>query len=174
MPRQITQSVRSSIEDANSGEFFPVFAEITHPTLADPIRVVNDVVDYLYEGDRYHGCPFDIELLGDADGPPRARITVQNVDQRIGAAIEAISTSPRLTLRVMAQSDFGPIAEVDGRRTRSPLGTPVVEYEAGWLSLANITGNIISVSAEIVSYDVGREYWPGVRATQRNAPALSR
>lgn len=183
MPRTLSQGYRNELEASRSGEVTLVFASITHPSIVDPIRVVSDVVDYMRIVDdlagapvsvRYLGIPFEIELLTDGDAPPRGKITVQNVDQAIGAAIEDMTDSPRLLLEIIALSDFGNIEMIDGRRTRQPVGTPTIEYSAAHLALKNIQGNAISVSADITVYDVQREPWPGIRTTQNRLPGLYR
>ncbi|WP_018456799.1 DUF1833 family protein [Bradyrhizobium sp. WSM4349] len=183
MPRSLSQGYRNELEASRSAEVTLVFATITHPDIVDPIRVVSDVVDYMRVLNdlagapvsvRYIGIPFDIELLTDGDAPPRGKITIQNVDQAVGAAIEDMSDSPRLMLEILALSDFGDIEIIDDRRTRQPLGTPTIEYSAAHLSLKNITGNAISVSADITVYDVQREPWPGIRTTQNRLPGLYR
>lgn len=183
MPRSLSQGYRNELEASRSGEVTLVFATITHPDIVEPIRVVSDVVDYLRtENDlagtpvsvRYIGIPFEVELLTDGDSPPRGKLTIQNVDQAVGAAIEHMTDSPRLRLEILVLSDFGDITMVDARRTRQPLGTPVIEYSAAHLALKNITGNAISVSAEITVYDVQREPWPGIRTTQNRLPGLYR
>lgn len=172
MPRSISQSLRNELEATHSGEFMVVFATITHPDIPTPIRIAGDVVDYILDGKRYLGCPFELSILSDGESLPRGRISIANVDQRVGAAIEDMVDSPRIDLQICAQSDFDAIATIDGQRTRAETSTATVEYDAKWLRMTNITVDAISVSADISSFDVGREYWPGVRAIKANCPGL--
>jgi hypothetical protein len=189
MPRNLSTGYRNSLEASRDGDMTLVFATITHPDIVDPIRVVSDVVDYMRDetglgGEpvevRYIGIPFLIELLSDGESPPRGKITIQNVDQAVGAAIEDMSDSPRLKLELLALSDFGDVELIfdpamnEERRSRRPVGTPVIEYSAAHLSLRNISGNAITVSADIAVYDVQRDPWPGIRTTQNRLPGLYR
>jgi hypothetical protein len=175
MPRILNSAFRQAIEASASSELLLCFATITHPQLAMPIYTVCDVVDYIYNGNRFYGVPFDFTLLTDNDKPPVCTIRIQNVDQIIGNAVLALNTVwPRLLLQVMAGSDWGPVF-TDGptqRRTRSPLGTPTVEYQANHLRINKVTCDAISVQGDITSIDLTREPWPSTRATKDRLPGL--
>lgn len=172
MPRTLSVDFRNSLETVTSDEMALVFATVTHSSLLVPIRAVNDVVDYIYGGERYFGVPFEIVLLSDDDNPPTARIRIQNVDQIIGNALLDIPSSPMLTLTILALSDFGAVATVDDRRTRTEVGTPTVEMTASHLRLDHVTIDAVMVEAEIKSYDVVNEPYPSVRATHDRLPGL--
>lgn len=171
MPRSIPAVVRRELEAPQTALFLLVLAEITHPDLLEPARVANDVVSYSLGGNLYVGIPFEIELLSDGDRPPRGRLGVSNVDQRIAEVVLALSSPPRVKLEIYDGSDF---AAPDASRVRAAIGTPTPFYSARHLRLKNISGNVASISGELTSWDPGRETWPSIRATRDRLPGLFR
>ena len=174
MPRTVTTPFIEATESQESGEQFITFLEIDHPNLIDPLRVANDVVDYMYESNRYTGFPFEFELLSDSDRPPVAGIRFQNVNQRIGEIILAMDASPTLKITGLTGSDFGDPETLDGITTRSPIGTPDIEYQASRLQLRNVKGDAVAIEAEVYLWRPTLEPWPGLRATIDRLPALYR
>jgi hypothetical protein len=169
MPRSISATLRRDLEEPRSNEYLVILLEITHPSLAIPIRVANDVVAYVYESNTYLGFPFEFELLGDGTQVPRGRIRIQNVDRQIGEAVLELISPPELTITILASSDFTQ-ALSDGKRM--PIDTPIVEYQASHLVFGNISVDALSISGEIVSFDMGTEPWPAVRTTADRLPGL--
>jgi hypothetical protein len=171
MARQISASLRKELEDQETGDAILVFITITHPDLDEAIRVVSDTVDYVWNSDTYIGFPFDIQLLTDNDSPPRASLTIQNVDRRIGNAIDSLTSPPRFRIDVMGASWFDqtvvPRVAID-----SP--EPEADYTADRLFLSDVTVTAFEVSATIVSWNYVQEVWPGIRATQSRLPGLYR
>jgi hypothetical protein len=103
MPRTVSTSFRRATEQPASGVVALVFLEIDHAKLAEPIRLVSDQVDYIWQGKRWlGGMPFEAELLSDEEGPPRAKLRVQNIDQRIGEVVLAIDSPPTIEASVLA------------------------------------------------------------------------
>lgn len=172
MPRTLSTDFRNSLEAPASDDVVLPFATITHPSLSDPIRAVCDVVDYIYGGNRYYGVPFAFTVLSDGERPPVAHIQVQNVDQIIGNVVLTLSTSPRLKLELLALSDFGDVTLLAGRKTRSALGTPTVEYSADHLLLFNVSADAMTIEADIRSFDLSQEPWPSIRSTRERLPGL--
>jgi hypothetical protein len=50
MPRVISASLRRALESRYSGDANLVFVTISNPVLSEPIRIVNDTVDFSYDG----------------------------------------------------------------------------------------------------------------------------
>lgn len=167
--RTISTAFRRSAEARESGDVFLEFIRITHDALSEPIRCVNDIVDFMYGGELYVGCPFSLSLLTDTDQPPRAQLSVQNVDRRIGEAILAIDTPPLLLIKLLSSVDFDLSV-----KPRTPIGTPIVEYEADFLRLENVSVDAMTVTADIASWDFTQEPWPAIRATKGRLPGLYR
>lgn len=172
MPRAITTPLRRALEEPRSAEYIAILLRITHTTLLEPIRVANDVVDYIYQDETYLGFPFEIELVSDSANVPRGQLRIQNVDRRIGEAIIRLTSPPQLSILLFAQSDFGDISS--GSRVREPLTDtdPVPEYEAHHLILSNVSVNAMAVAGEIQSFDMSNEPWPAIRTTADRLPGL--
>ena len=169
MPRPISASLRRWLDMQESGEAILAFLTITHADLADPITVVSDGVDYVWDGVTYIGFPFRFGLLSDEEGPPRCQIEVQNVDRKIGDALRALSSPARLRLDLVAAGEFDRASD-----PRVALGTPPVEYSASHLFLVNVAVDAMMVTGDVVSWDYTQDTWPARRATQDRYPGLFR
>lgn len=169
MTRSISDALLAEMVQPQSGVLLLQFAEISHPSLALPIRVVSDVKDYVWGGETYSGVPFRLELLSDGERPPRGAITIQNVDRRIGEMARALATPPHLTITLLSSDDFDLTAD-----PRTETGTATVEYQASHLRLKKIRADAIAVQAEIMSFDPSAEPWPQTRATKDRLPGLFR
>ncbi len=168
--RTLSTAFRTSLEASANPDAVMVFATITHATLADPIRVVNDIVDYQWQGNRFTGVPFMIELLSDTDAPPTAKSRMQNVNGVIGQAVLGLVSSPRIQLDILASSDFAD--PVDNLRVE--IGSPTAEYSAPRLRLRNVSGDAMMVEGELYSFDLSREPYPVIRTTKDRLPGLYR
>lgn len=170
MPRiSITSAMRATVNAQASDDVIMAFIEITHPSLSDSIRVVNDTKNFTYGGATWIGFPFDIVILTDDENPPTASLAIQNIDQDIGEAIQSCRTPPRLHLFLLHSDDFNLAVT-----PRAPIGTPAVEYSASKLFLANVKIDPLQIEAEIVGWDYLQRTWPGIRATQNRLPGLFR
>lgn len=85
--RTLSPAAIASLTTENTAEVWLVLLEINHPSMATPIRVVNDNQDCTSNGLLYQGLPFNIELPGEnAEAPGFATISIPNVDREIVAA----------------------------------------------------------------------------------------
>jgi len=172
MPRNISLSFRRSAESSFADEVDLCFLTLTHPNLLEPVRVVWDSKDFVYAGNTYTGFPFDITILSDDDAPPKAQLTIQNVDSRIGETVRSLLTPPRLKIELLSSADFDltvdPRTEIDS----SPGATAV--YVADRLFLTNVKVDPMVVSGDIIGWDYLQRVWPGVRARQDLFPGLFR
>lgn len=159
------------MEEPRSDEYIIVLLEIQIPQSTTVIRVANDVVDYVYNGNTYIGFPFEIELVGDVERMPRGTLRIQNVDQRIGEAVLELVNPPRLAILLFAQSDFEP-TEVGGRTRNELSGGIQPEYEARNLVFGNVSVDAVNLSGEILSFDMSNEPWPAIRSTAERLPGL--
>lgn len=76
--------------------------EITHPDVPAPVRVVNDAVDRVLDGETYTALRFGIRLAGDTEGQaPRAELVVDNVGRPLTQWIERSGGGSGSTVRVM-------------------------------------------------------------------------
>lgn len=144
------------------------FLTIEHRALAEPIRVVCDVMDYMVDGVLYKGCPFETTTLPDNESAPRVQLRVQNVDRRIGEALRAISDRARVLIEVRSSADFDLSQDPRVMIDDAPV------YSASHLELIDVTVTPIDVTGTVFLRDFSQEPFPGVRATQSRCPGLFR
>lgn len=171
MTRPLPLSLRRNIEANFSDEVNLIFLTIDHSTLAEPIRVVLDTKNYIYNGDLYIGFPFDITILSDDENPPTARLAIQNVDSEIGAAIRRLTSPPRLRIDLLHSDDFN-ITVSPRIAVASPA--PDVITLGNHLFLVNVSVNAAEVTGDIKGWDYLQRVWPGRRAMQDTFPGLFR
>lgn len=166
MTRPITSSFRTTLEAANAADLAIIFATITHPDLEAALTVNSDIADYVLGGVTFLGTAFSCALLTDDDQPPKATVSIQNVDRAIGEAVQLLSSSPKIKLEIYARSDF------DGGTPRLPVSTPSVQYSAQGLFLTNVTCDAMGFTADLTTYDIASEPWPAIRSTVDRLPGL--
>lgn len=169
MPRSISSSYRQSIESQMSSDTDLLFLTIYHSTMDTPIRVVNDNVNYSFQGYTWQWFPFKLSLMSDDESAPSAKLTINNVSSQIGQAIRRLTRAPRLRIELYASFEFDLTVT-----PRVPIGTPTAQYIADFLFLTNITVNQAEVSANIVGWDYTQKVFPGVRASIDRTPGLFR
>lgn len=76
--------------------------EIRHPDIAEPVRVVNDLVDHEIGGETFVPLRFDARAITDEEGrAPRAEIQVDNVGQVLTEWLERAQGGAGATVRAM-------------------------------------------------------------------------
>lgn len=166
--RNVPQSVISEIEKQASEEALLIFLSIYHEDLIEPIRVVSDVENFILDGDEYVGFDFKINLLSDSDSAPQARLTIMNVDEQIGRAVQRSTSPVNLSLQILPMSEFDTSVV-----PRTQLNTPAIRvYRAAHLRLTEVTGDLMQISGKISSWDYSQEPWPALKATESRFPGL--
>lgn len=96
---------QSAFADA-TGDVWLVLLTISHPDLADDIRVVNNTEQITSNGQVFLSFPFEINLPDEKDdAPSRAKLTIDNVSREIGQTIREITTPPQITIEVIRAED---------------------------------------------------------------------
>lgn len=167
--RTLATATRAAIEREASPDALLAFLTITHPALAYPIRVVSDVVDYVWSGLTYTGLPFEISAVTDDESAPSSEIRVQNVDRRIGAALRALPDRAAVRLDVLSSADFDLSVE-----PRAEVGTAAPIYGFAYFELVDVTANAVEITGRLFLRDPTQEPWPGIAATQSRLPGLFR
>lgn len=142
----LSQAYRDAAYPQETGEAFVALLTITHPELADPILLTDSGVDIAYASDlldangnvaaiagTYLSVPIEVIPPGQSDEQPRGSLRVPNVDQAIGAVIEAISDPLGITITVVLASD----------------PTDIVGGPHQLLELANVRGDALVVEGEL-------------------------
>lgn len=99
-----TQSTRALAGQfaQQTDEVFLVLLTMTHPSLAVPIRVVNNNEDVVSRGNNYIALGFEVSLPGEEpDRPTLASLKIDNVDRTVIVALRQILTPPLVTLEVV-------------------------------------------------------------------------
>ncbi len=128
----------------NESDLPLVLLTISHASLSDDIRVVNNKVNITSAGLEYIGFPFDIQLPDSKeDSQPSAKLTISNVSREIGQAIRLISTPPSVKITIVRQD------------------TPdIMEAQFVGMRLNNVKYNVLTVSADLEFEDLTREEFP--------------
>ena len=167
--RTIPDGVRRELDREESAEQILAFLTIAHPTLLDDIRVVSDPVDHVLGGLTFTGFVFNITVLSDDDRPPFTQLTIQNSDRAIGNALRLIDSPPKLTLKLIAGSEFDQTVD-----PRTEIATAALTYSASELILINVEVDVLQITGRLQIRDYSSEMWPGTHAVQVNFPGLFR
>lgn len=152
-----SQAYRDAAYPQETGEVFATLLTITHPDLAEPILLTDAGEDVVYGSDlldangnvaalagTYLSVPIEVVAPGQSDEQPRGSIRVPNVDQTIGAVIDAISDPLGITITVVLMSDTSDI-----------VGGPHLMLE-----MANVRGDALVVEGELSRPSLTVEPWP--------------
>jgi hypothetical protein len=118
---------------------------------------VANTQDITSRGDVYRSAYFVLDVVTDTESPPRATMTIPNVDREIGAAIMLLSSPAEVAIEVLALSHLD-----------EPL------YRAARLELRNPQINAIQVSGDLVGHDYSTENMGTLRITPGRFPAYFR
>ena len=81
--------------------------EISHPAIAQPVRVINDTIGRAIEGNDYVALRFDARLADDIAGQaPQAELAIDNVGRALTQWIEATGGGAGASVRVMQVLDI--------------------------------------------------------------------
>jgi hypothetical protein len=84
-----SQQFKSTIASVNAAESPILLLEISHPSLSQPVRVVNDTDDITSNGNLFIACAFRYVLPDDFEGQiPKARISIDNIGKDLMYWIE--------------------------------------------------------------------------------------
>lgn len=92
MPRTLSSTARRALFAQETGEVFLLLLTISHPSLAQPIRVVNNSEDVTSGGWVYQRFPFELALPPETeDAPPTVQLRIANADRQIVQAVRSLS-----------------------------------------------------------------------------------
>jgi hypothetical protein len=147
------------------------FLTITHPGLNPPIRVAADYYAYAFGGETYLAAPFDVQPLTDNEQTPSAELRVQNIDRRIGQALETDAAGTRALVSAVAHSSEDFDLSVVPRVPKDAGDLPAI-YSFQMFELADVRGDVLEITGRITLIDITQEPWPYIRATQDRFPGL--
>lgn len=156
-----------------------VFLELSHRSLSDAIRVVNDFtalnsstgtrVPYRYGGKDYISFPFDFALVTDNSRIPQTKLRIPNVDKSIGQSLLKIIDPIKVRVTMLSSGDFS----LNGGGTAMvSVGTPTTQKQWVISYLRNVTWDRNAIEGDLKGLDISREPFPLQRATPERAPGL--
>lgn len=105
MAKSLSANFLSAANAQETGEVVLVLLTISHAVLALPIRLTSDQVMTVSRGQSYLPSAFSVGRPSDsAEDLPAVQLTIDNVDQVVGDAINAISSSPTVLMEVVLAS----------------------------------------------------------------------
>ncbi|MBS8228404.1 DUF1833 family protein [Vannielia litorea] len=163
--RDIPEAVLARMEAADSPDALLCFLTISHPSLATPLRLVNDVVDYDRDGALFTGLPFEFTPLSEDERAGQGELTVQNISREIGLAIDGLDARPQVAVEICSSADFDLTVE-----PREELTTPASIYAFAGFEITEVEVTAIEARARIALRDIDGEPWPYIRATEARCP----
>ncbi len=156
MSRDITITAKQAIYSQQTSEVFLVLLTIDHADLGAPIRVVNNTVDIVSNGNTFIGFPFFIDMPQERDDQlARVTLTIDNVDRQIVTAVRSLTSAPSVVMEIVLASDPDTI-------------------EAGPFSftMRDVRYDSLVVEGELSFEDVLNEPYPGDSFTPATHPGL--
>jgi Domain of unknown function (DUF1833) len=150
----ISEAMARAILGHRSDEVALVLLTITSADFTT-IRVVNDGADITSNGNEFLKFPFVIDLPGDGEGVPVARLQIQNVSRQIWEAIEAATATINVKIEVILASD-----------------PDTIEKSFDGLELRNVVCNALTVEGELTTQQFTAEPYPHIRAIPSRLPGL--
>jgi hypothetical protein len=88
-----------------TSEVWLVLLTLSHPSLSDSLRFVNDYASHTSGSDIYIAFPFEIEFpSADPDSIPEARINIDNIDRSVVKSMRSFGSAPTVTIEVVLAS----------------------------------------------------------------------
>jgi hypothetical protein len=138
------------------GGGFLVLLTISHATLVDPIRVVNNTVDVVSNGDTYTAFPFKVKLPNDrADDAPAATLQIDNVSRELQVLVRSITTPPTVQIDVVRMDDFD-----------------TIEMSLPPFKLRNVEWDITTMFGDLKIDNIASEPFPQRSFTPSEYPAI--
>lgn len=156
MARTISANARSQIQATETQDVILVVLDINHSSLANPIRVVNNNQNIVYNGNTYLASSFRFTPPAQEEGElRRATLSISNVDRSLITLVRSITTSPTVTANVVF------------------VGA-TVEREAGpWdFDLFDVSYNAETITGTLVYNFKPKQTLSTVRVTFRDFPSL--
>ena len=89
MPKNLSTTFKTNLNLVSGGDYHIVLIEIDHATLSEPIRLVNDFEAIRSNGFDYIPCPYNINLINDAENErPKVTLSISNIGKELTNLIE--------------------------------------------------------------------------------------
>jgi len=152
----ITEEFKRAATARETDAALLVTLSISHPSLVQPIRVVNNHENIVSQGYLFVGYPFEITLPDDADTPQQARLSIDNVDRVITDALRAAAGDP-------------PVAELAVIMSSSP---DVIQVGPIFLAFGEAEYDAATVTVTLIDEPLIGEPYPGDSVVPSTYPGL--
>lgn len=134
---------------------FLIFLTLSHPTLAEPIRIVRNRKNVVSNGNTFLAYPFEVELPTDGEEAPTAQIAIANISRRIGQTLEKLIEPPTCLIQIALAS------------------TPdVIERSWDEFSFTQVSWDAMRMTATIQQLQYWDEPWPRKHILPSGFPGL--
>jgi len=138
----MTNEFIKASNEVETGEIFLALLEITHPSLATNIYLVNNNTSITSNSVVFEPYPFALSLPNDDEALPQVQLRIDNVDRSLMEVIRAFSNPPEIVLKIVLASNPNEI-----------------EIEVSHLKLRNVTYNAQTITgALVVDNPIGRNF----------------
>lgn len=141
MPRTLSPAAKAALFKQQTGEVFLTLLTLNHPSMSEPIRLVNDGRDLISRGATFQRFPFEITMPEETDGAPGpVRFRCANADRRIVLAIRQLSGELlKATLEVVMASapDDLVAGPLEFTMASAPYSADVVEADLTFEDILN-------------------------------------
>lgn len=154
--REISPNARAQVQSPEIQEVIVVTLDIDHSSLAEPIRVVNNIQDIEWNGNLYEAASFKFKPPSQEEGElSRATLTMSNIDRRLIETVRSINSAPTITANIVF------------------VGA-TVEREAGpWIfDLSEVNYNAQSLSGSLSLNIKPKQTLSTIRVSFNNFPGL--
>jgi Domain of unknown function (DUF1833) len=144
MPRALSTATLAAMMSEETGEAWLELLTLDHPSLDEPIRVTSDGVETVSRGHTFLPYPFDIQRPDSTeDRPPRARLSIDNVDPVLITALRPLTSPIAVTYEVV--------------RGAAP---DELEWGVENLEIREIQYDSLTITGELVARDLRVEAFP--------------
>ena len=156
MSRTVSATLRSAVFAQETSEVFIVLLTLSHPDLAEPIRVSTDAVDTVSRSNTFLSFPFELVLPDDDENSsPRATLSIDNIDRQVVLAMRSISSAPTVLMEIILASD-----------------TDTVEASFPDFKLENITYDDLKLTGDLTLEEFILEPYPSGTFTPADFPSM--
>jgi hypothetical protein len=149
-----TTALKTALYQQETSEGVICLITITHAALSPAVRVCDEGVNVVSRGNTFLTYPFQFQFPSDSpDSPPSARLTIDNVDQKISKAVQLLPSSPDILVELIRLGDLD-----------------TVELSVDGFKFSNINVDGMSVQGELTVENFLLEPYPGDLFTPATFP----
>ena len=104
--RNLSLAARQSMMAQQTDVVWHILLTISHESLLEPIRVVNNTENVTSRGNVFQAFPFLINIPEDsAERTPTVQLQIDNIDRSITQTIRSLASKPTIILEIITSAD---------------------------------------------------------------------